>query len=56
MIKHFFAIYKKLKEIKKNDGIVFTRCDYYFNLQNEPKLTEYNIMSVGMQSHMENFQ
>jgi hypothetical protein len=52
MVKRYFIIFKKLRERAKNEGIAFSRCDYYYNLNNEPKLTEYNLMSVGMQSHM----
>lgn len=55
MVKRLMHIYEKTTERIK-DGLNFSRCDYYNNLEEEPKLTEYNLMSIGMQSHQEMFQ
>lgn len=56
MVRRLLNIYIKSINTNKKDGIAFTRCDYYNDLDGLPKLTEYNIMSVGMQSHQEKYQ
>ena len=56
MIKHFLDIYDRTEGRGKTDGLAFTRCDYYNDLAGNPKLTEYNLFSLGMQSNQEMFQ
>jgi hypothetical protein len=56
MVGHLLAILKKKLKRPQKDGIVYVRCDYYNDLKGIPKLTEYNLMSVGMQSNIEQFQ
>lgn len=56
MVQHFIDIYDKTEGIEKPDGITFTRCDYYDDLDDNPKMTEYNLFSLGMQSNQEMFQ
>lgn len=51
-----FKIYKKSLANPKKDGIAFSRGDYYNDLQGNPKMTEYNLFSIGMQSNQEKFQ
>lgn len=35
---------------------MFDRIDYYIDEKGKPKLTEFNLLAVGMQSNMEKFQ
>lgn len=56
MVQHFIDIYDKTEGSNKHDGITFTRCDYYNDLTDNPKMTEYNLFSIGMQSNQEMFQ
>jgi len=55
MVEKMLNILKN-KTNKNKDGICFTRIDYYNDQLGEPKLTEYNLYSVGMQSNMEQYQ
>jgi hypothetical protein len=55
MVEKMFNIFNK-KSNKTKDGICFTRIDYYNDQDGQPKLTEYNLFSVGMQSNMEQYQ
>jgi hypothetical protein len=56
MIRRLLHIFKKKGGKADQRGITFARSDYYRDLSGEPKVTEYNLMSVGMQSNMEQFQ
>ena len=56
MINHYLSIYEKTEGRKRKDGIVFSRTDYYNDCEGIPKMTEYNLMSLGMQSNQEMFQ
>jgi hypothetical protein len=55
MISNLMRI-RALASKKINEGVVFCRYDYFMNLNQEPKIIEYNLFSVSMSAHTENFQ
>ena len=55
-MRRLLKIFKRASETPKKDGIAFSRVDYYNNLEDNPKLTEYNLYSIGMQSNQEQYQ
>jgi len=55
-VKRLFRIFKKSLIKPKRDGIAFSRGDYYNDMNGDPKMTEYNLYSIGMQSNQEQFQ
>jgi hypothetical protein len=55
MISNLMRI-KRLKAASDDDGLTFARTDYFISEIGEPKIIEYNLFSVSMTSHSENFQ
>lgn len=47
---------KKLKEHEKHNSLVLTRVDYFLNQDSEAKIIEYNLISVSMSAHSQNYQ
>ena len=55
MISNLMRI-RALTSKKNSECVVFCRYDYFMNLNQEPKIIEYNLFSVSMSAHTENFQ
>lgn len=57
MLGKFYQLF--LKRIKKgigHDSMILLRGDYFVNDDNQFKLIEYNLVSVSLASHTQNYQ
>jgi glutathionylspermidine synthase len=52
MIRGLLSILKKKAPVSQSDGILLDRIDYFNDEKGQPKLTEYNLIAVGLKHLM----
>lgn len=55
MVKEMVRIYKKKSGKVDEDSLTLARCDYFIDEKNVAKIIEYNLVSVSMTTHSQNF-
>jgi glutathionylspermidine synthase len=48
MIRGLLSIMKKKAPVSRSDGILLDRMDYFNDETGQPKITEYNLIAVGL--------